>query len=100
MEIDVISFSRKWKCENDHPSRSTVVNPAEMMLSVYMQVRLNQNANCFFSVESKDYEFRFVWIQKDVGEERDAICTHWNADCLLENLAPVTTNNDPRRKST
>ena len=32
----------------------------------------------------KLYEFRFVWIWKDVGEKRDAICTDWNADGLLK----------------
>ena len=35
-------------------------------------------------LEQRMYEFRFVWMQKDVGEKRGAICTHWNADRLLE----------------
>ena len=34
------------------------------------------------------YEFRFVWVQKNVGQERGTICAHWNADYLLENLSP------------
>ena len=29
---------------------------------------------------------RYVWIQKDVGEKRGTISTHWNADCLLEDF--------------
>ena len=26
-------------------------------------------------------------MQKDVGEKRGTICTHWNADCLLEDFS-------------
>ena len=55
--------------------------------SMYLSVRLNRDAKCFFPVESKDYEIRFVWIQKDVGEKRGTIRTHWNADCLLEDFS-------------
>ena len=32
--------------------------------------------------EQRLYEFRFVWIKKDVGEKRATICNHWNANCL------------------
>ena len=37
--------------------------------------------------EQRLYEIRFVWIQKDVGEKRGTIRTHWNADCLLEDFS-------------
>ena len=33
------------------------------------------------------YEFRFLWIQKYVGETRGPMCTHLNADCLLEDFS-------------
>ena len=41
----------------------------------------------FSSWEQRLYEFRFVWIQKNVGEKRGAICTQWNSDCLLEDFS-------------
>ena len=37
--------------------------------------------------EQRLYEIRLVWIQKDVGEKRGTIRTHWNADCLLEDFS-------------
>ena len=32
------------------------------------------------SWEQRLHEFRFLWVQKYVGEERGTICDHWNAD--------------------
>ena len=40
-----------------------------------------------FGWEQRLYEFRYVWIQKDVGEKRYTIRTLWNADCLLEDFS-------------
>ena len=40
-----------------------------------------------FPLRAKTYEIRFVWIQKDVGEKRGTIRTHWKADCLLEDFS-------------
>ena len=50
--------------------------------------------------EQRLYEIRFVWIQKDVGEKRGTIRTHWNADCLLEDFSgnemiPEMIQDDP-----
>ena len=47
--------------------------------------------------EQRLYESRLLWIQKDVGEKRGTIRTHWDADCLLEN---VTTKILSTRNST
>ena len=44
---------------------------------------------CFFPVESK----YFVWVQKYIGEKRDAICTIWHADRLLEDGRGKTHEN-------
>ena len=33
------------------------------------------------------YEFRFVWVQKYISEERDTVCAHGIADYLLDNLS-------------
>ena len=44
-----------------------------------------------FQPRAKTYEFRFVRVQKYVGEERCTICAHWNADYLLENIPQKTT---------
>ena len=60
---------------------------------MYLYVKLNWDANFFLPVESKDYEFRFVWVQKYVGWKRSTICAHWNADYLLENLSPEDHEN-------
>ena len=60
---------------------------------MYRYVKLNRDANCFFPAESKDYEFRFVWVQKYVGYERGTIGAHGNADYLLENLPPQDPDN-------
>ena len=39
-------------------------------------------------LRANTYEFRFVWIQKDVGEKKEGtIRTHWNANCLLEDFS-------------
>ena len=43
--------------------------------------------------EQRLYEIRFVWIQKDVGEQRGTIRTHWNADCLLEDFSGKNREN-------
>ena len=34
---------------------------------MYLYLKLNFDANFFFPFESKDYEYRFVWVQKYVG---------------------------------
>ena len=47
--------------------------------------------------EQRLYEIRFVWMQKDVGEKRGTIRTHWNADCLLEDFSlwkPLMKNSE------
>ena len=36
---------------------------------------------------------RVVWIQKDVGENRGTICTHWNANCPLEDFSDKSHEN-------
>ena len=43
--------------------------------------------NVSFPLRAKTYEIHFVWIQKDVGEKRGTIRTHWNADYLLEDFS-------------
>ena len=43
--------------------------------------------------EQRLYEIRFVWKQKDVGEKRGTIRTHWNADCLLEDFSGKNNDN-------
>ena len=60
---------------------------------MYLYVKMNWDPNCFFSAESKDYEFRFVWVQKYVGWARGKICVNWNAGNLLENLSPEDFEN-------
>ena len=44
--------------------------------------------------EQRLYEIRFVWIQKDVGEKRGTIRTHWKKCCLW--LNGVSTENQKR----
>ena len=62
--------------------------------SMYLYVRLNRDANWFFfRLEKRLYEIRFVWIEKDVGEKRGTLRTHWIADCLLEDFSGKNRDN-------
>ena len=55
---------------------------------MYLYVKLNWDANRFLTGREQGlYEFRFVWVQKYVGYQRGTVCTHGNADYLLENLS-------------
>ena len=33
------------------------------------------------------FKFCFIWVEKYVGQKRDTMCSHWDADYLLENLS-------------
>ena len=34
---------------------------------MHMYVKLDRDANGFFSAEIRDYEYRFLWVSEDVG---------------------------------
>ena len=67
--------------------------------SMYLLVRLSRDANCFFAVESKDYNIHFVWIQKDADEKRAQVVhigtptVYWKTFPAKKNTKIVSSRN-------